>query len=69
MVEIVSTSCIMTAIGDLTGITPLLTNVEFYDGQVQPDEWYNKIHAILTIPAITNLNDANKVAILKSRLG
>ncbi|CAH1766491.1 8788_t:CDS:1, partial [Entrophospora sp. SA101] len=59
----------MTAIGDLTGITPLLANVEFYDGQVQPDEWYNKIHAILAIPAITNLNDANKVAILKSRLG
>ncbi|CAJ0834086.1 931_t:CDS:2, partial [Entrophospora sp. SA101] len=50
----------MTAIGDLTGITPLLANVEFYDGQVQPDEWYNKIHAILAIPAITNLNDANK---------
>ncbi|CAJ0824971.1 650_t:CDS:2 [Entrophospora sp. SA101] len=23
----------MTAIGDLTGITPLLRNVEFYDGQ------------------------------------
>ncbi|CAH1770304.1 290_t:CDS:1, partial [Entrophospora sp. SA101] len=59
----------MTAIGDLTGITPLLANVEFYDGQVQPDEWYNKIHAILAIPAITNLNDANKVAILKGRLG
>ncbi|CAJ0843544.1 9004_t:CDS:2 [Entrophospora sp. SA101] len=54
----------MTAIGDLTGITPLLANVEFYDGQVQPDEWYNKIHAILAIPAITNLNDANKTLII-----
>ncbi|CAJ0846169.1 12972_t:CDS:2, partial [Entrophospora sp. SA101] len=50
----------MTAIGDLTGITPLLANVEFYDGHVQPDEWYNKIPTILAIPAITNLNDANK---------
>ncbi|CAJ0844162.1 6278_t:CDS:2 [Entrophospora sp. SA101] len=55
----------MTAIGDLTGITPLLTNVEFYDGHVQPDEWYNKIHAILAIPAITNLNDANKMIVCK----
>ncbi|CAH1767734.1 7764_t:CDS:2, partial [Entrophospora sp. SA101] len=58
-----------TPIGDLTGIAPLLANVEFYNGQVQPDEWYNGINAILSYPAVTQIDDAHKVAILKSKLG
>ncbi|CAJ0846032.1 5550_t:CDS:2, partial [Entrophospora sp. SA101] len=49
-----------TPIGDLTGIAPLLANVEFYNGQVQPDEWYNGINAILSYPAVTQIDDAHK---------
>ncbi|CAG8662898.1 8132_t:CDS:2, partial [Cetraspora pellucida] len=56
--------------GDLTSIAPLIAEIPNYSGQILPDEWYQGINKILTLPAIiaAAFNDALRAEILKSKM-
>ncbi|RHZ45701.1 hypothetical protein Glove_661g43 [Diversispora epigaea] len=59
-----------TVAGDLTSISPLIADFKNYSGQILPDEWYQGINKILTLPSITavGFNDALRTDILKSKM-
>ncbi|RHZ47833.1 hypothetical protein Glove_566g64 [Diversispora epigaea] len=59
-----------TVAGDLTSISPLIADFKNYSGQIPPDEWYQGINKILTLPSITavGFNDALRTDILKSKM-
>ncbi|CAG8847729.1 2412_t:CDS:1, partial [Racocetra persica] len=38
--------------GDLTSIALLIAEIPNYNGQIPPDEWYQRINQILTLPSI-----------------
>ncbi|RIB07773.1 hypothetical protein C2G38_2252421 [Gigaspora rosea] len=59
-----------TVLGDLTSIAPLIAEIPNYSRQIPPDEWYQRINQILTLPSITAaaFNDALRADILKSKM-
>ncbi|RIB19692.1 hypothetical protein C2G38_2181168 [Gigaspora rosea] len=56
--------------GDLTSIAPLIAEIPNYSRQIPPDEWYQRINQILTLPSITMAAFDNplRADILKSKM-
>ncbi|RIB00123.1 hypothetical protein C2G38_2051877 [Gigaspora rosea] len=59
-----------TIAGDLTSIAPLIAKIPNYSEQIPPDEWYQRINQILTLPSITAAAFDNllRADILKSKM-
>ncbi|RIB01990.1 hypothetical protein C2G38_2229121 [Gigaspora rosea] len=59
-----------TVAGDLTSIAPLIAEIPNYSEQIPPDEWYQRINQILTLPSITAATFDNplRADILKSKI-
>ncbi|RIB27454.1 hypothetical protein C2G38_2160545 [Gigaspora rosea] len=59
-----------TVAGDLTSIALLIAEIPNYSGQILPDEWYQRINQILTLPSITvaAFDNPLRADILKSKM-